>query len=113
MKYEVVKLGTVDNLQNINLRVKCIPSEKATFIKLFREYKDTFAWSYEDLKTFDTRIMKHVIPIKEGANPVQQKLHKMHPSLEQMVNVKLNKLLATKIIFFVQHTLWVANLVLF
>ena len=35
----------------------------------------------------------------------------MHPSLESLVNKELNKLLMAKIIFPVQHTTWVANLV--
>ena len=55
--------------------------------------------------------MQHVIPIKEGANPVQHKLTKMHPSLEPTVKAELNKLLATRIIFPVRHMQWVSNLV--
>ena len=35
----------------------------------------------------------------------------MHPSLEPLVKKELNKLLAAKITFPVQHTTWVANLV--
>lgn len=70
-----------------------------------------FTWSYEDLKTFDTQIMKHIIPIKEGVKSMPQKLHKMHPNLEPTVKADLNKLLAARIIFVVRHTQWVANLV--
>ena len=55
--------------------------------------------------------MHHVIPIKEGAKPMQQKLHKMHPILEPKVKAELNKLLATRTIFLVWHTQWVENLV--
>ena len=56
-------------------------------------------------------MMQHMIPIKEGAKPVQQKLRKMHPSLEPTVKAELNKLLATHIIFPIRHMQWVANLV--
>ena len=70
---------------------------RTTFMKLFREFKDVFAWTYEDLKTYDTKIIQHVIPLKEDAKPFQQKLRKMHPSLEPLVKKNLNKLLATKI----------------
>jgi hypothetical protein len=55
--------------------------------------------------------MQHVIPIKEGAKPVQWKLWKMHPSLEPTVKAELNKLLVACIIFLVCHMQWVANLV--
>jgi hypothetical protein len=99
MQYEVINLGTPNKPQNINLGVKCTPSERVSFISLLKEYKYVFAWSYEDLKTFETRIMQQVIPIKEGAKPIHQKLCKMHPILEPMVKAELNKLLATRIIF--------------
>ena len=79
------KKKTLDKPHNINLGVHCSDDEKVAFTKLFKEYKYMFAWSYEDLKMFDTQIMQHVIPIKEGEKPMQQKLRKMHPSLEPMV----------------------------
>ena len=87
------------------------PQEKIGFIQLFNEFKDIFSWTYDDLKTFDPNIMQHVIPMKQQAKPFQQKLRKMHPSLEPTVKKELNKILAARIIFSVRHTQWVANLV--
>ena len=75
----------------------CTPQEKTSFIQLFNEFKDIFAWTY-------------VIPMKPEAKPFQQKLRKMHPSLEPAVK-ELNKPLAARIIFLVRHAQWVANLV--
>jgi hypothetical protein len=49
--------------------------------------------------------------MKPQTNPFQQKLRKMHPSLEPQVKDELNKLLAARIIFPVRHTQWIANLV--
>ena len=73
--------------------------QKTAFIKLFNEFKYIFAWMYDDLKTFDPNIMQHVIPMKPEAKPFQQKLRKMHPSLELAVKKELNKLLTARIIF--------------
>ena len=53
----------------------------------------------------------HVIPIKTGVKPFQQQLRKMHPKLEPLIHNKVKKLVDTKIIFKVQHSEWVANLV--
>lgn len=55
--------------------------------------------------------MQHVIPLEKEAKPYQQKLRKMHPSLEPFVKKELKKMLDAKIIFLVRHTRWVANLV--
>ena len=81
------------------------------FLKLFSEFKNVCAWSYDDLKTFDTQIIQHVIPMKPQSKPFQQKLRKMHPALELAVKKELNKLLTARIIFPVHHTQWVDNLV--
>jgi hypothetical protein len=89
----------------------CSKQEKSSFIKLFKEFKDVFAWTYEYLKTFDPNIIQHVIPMKPQTLPFQQKLRKMHPKLEPTVQKELNKLLSAKIIFPVRHTQWVSNLV--
>jgi hypothetical protein len=62
--YETVNLGTKDNPQNINLGKGCSEKERYTFIKIFKEFKDFFAWTYDDLKTFDPNIIQHVIPMK-------------------------------------------------
>lgn len=109
--YETVNLGTQGNPQNINLGKGCFEQEKSAFIKLFKEFKDVFAWTYDDLKTFDPNIIRHVIPMKPQTQPFQQKLRKMHPKSEPTVKKELNKLLTAKIIFPVQHTQWVSNLV--
>ena len=54
---------------------------------------------YEYLKTYDMKIIHNIIPLKEDAKPFQQKLRKMHPSLEPLIHMELNMLLAAKIIY--------------
>ena len=70
-----------------------------------------FAWTYDDLKTYDTRIIQHVIPIKDGVKPIQQKLKKIHPTLKLVIQKELKKLLDAQIIFKVRHSTWVSNMV--
>jgi hypothetical protein len=79
--YEAMNIGTKQNPQNINLGKNSTQAERETFMKLFKELKDVFVWTYEDLKTYDTKIIQHIITLKEDAKPFQQKLRKMHPSL--------------------------------
>ena len=107
-----MNLGTEQDPKNINLGKNYTHAERTTFMKLFREFKDVFAWTYEDLKIYDTKIIQHIMPLKEDAKPFQHKLRKMHPSLESLVKKELNKLLVAKIIFPIRHTTWVENIVL-
>jgi hypothetical protein len=111
LTHEKVNLGTNDNSQCINLGLGCSEQEKVSFVKFFKEFKDVFAWTYNNLKTFDLNIIQHVIPMKPQTQPFQQKLRKMHPKLKPTVKKELNKLLNAKIIFPVRHTQWVSNLV--
>ena len=111
MKYETINLGTKLNPQTGNLGIDFTPTEKSTFIKLFKEFKDVFAWTYDDLKTFNPQVMQHIIPIKQESRPFQQILRKYHSSLEPTIKNELNKLLVARIIFPIRHTQWVANLV--
>lgn len=64
IQYEFVNLGSESNPLNINLGTRCTTAERASLIQLFQEYKDIFSQMYDDLKTFGTKIMQHVIPLK-------------------------------------------------
>ena len=88
----------------INIGLTCSPEEERDLVKLCKEYKDVFACTYDDLKTFDYSIMQHNIPLKFDAIPYQQKLRKMHPSLETSIKKELEKLLKATIILSVRHT---------
>ena len=63
------------------------------------------------MKTYDTSIIKHIVPIKVGVKPYQQPLRKMHPKLEPLIQSEVKKLLDARIIFKVRHSEWVSNLV--
>lgn len=53
---EEVNIGTEDKPKLIKIS-KVLPlEEKFKYINLFKEFQDVFAWSYEDLKPYDTSI---------------------------------------------------------
>ena len=45
------------------------PKQKQRHVQMLREYVDVFSWKYEDLKTYETTIIQHKVPLKEGFNP--------------------------------------------
>ena len=104
LQFKLINLGSEADHKYVNLGKCCSPREMRKFISLFRQYKYVFSWTYEKLKTYDTRIIQHVIPIKVGAKPYQQPLRKMHPKLEPLIQSEVKKLLAAKIIFKVRHS---------
>jgi hypothetical protein len=70
-----------------------------------------FLWSYEDLKTYDTFVIEHKIPLKLGVKPFKQKLRQFNPILLPIIEKEVKKLLDAKIIVPLRYSDWVANLV--
>lgn len=67
-------IGTQEEPRLIKLFEGVPLNYKERYLKLFNDYIDAFAWSYEDLKTYDTSIIQHKIPLKKGIKPFKQKL---------------------------------------
>ena len=104
LQFELINLGSEYDPKYVNLGKFFSPKERRKFISLFKQYKDVFAWTYEDLKTYDTKIIQHVVPIKGGVEPFQQPLRKMHPTLEPLIQREVKKILDANTIFKVRHS---------
>jgi hypothetical protein len=48
--------------------------QRAEYAEILKYFSDVFAWTYEDLRTYDTSIIEHKIPLKEEAKPFRKKL---------------------------------------
>ena len=78
---------------------------------MFKEFKDFFSWGYKDLKSYDTNIIQHKIPLKENQKPFKQKLRRINPLLLPLVKEEIEKMHATGIIVPIRYSEWVSNLV--
>jgi hypothetical protein len=76
-----------------------------------RNIKMFFSWSYEDLKTYDTSIIEHKIPLKSCVKPFKQKLRQINHILLIVIEREAKKILDAKIIVPLRYSQWVANLV--
>jgi hypothetical protein len=71
-----------------------------------------FSWTYEDLKTYNTAVIEHNIPLKEKAKPFRQNLRKISSMLLPIMEKEVKKLLDAQIIVPLRYSEWVANLAL-
>ena len=69
-----VKIGSFVSPKMIKIGKNASPKERRAIEDLIREYKDVFAWTCDDLKTFDPAAIEHTIALNEGAKPYRQKL---------------------------------------
>ena len=76
---------------------KSLPQhEKEKYIELLKEFQDVFAWSYEDLKSYDTNIIHHKIPIKEDQKPFKQNLRRINHVLMPLNEKEVKKCMMPK-----------------
>jgi hypothetical protein len=89
---EEVNIGTAANPKMVKLS-KALPQKiKAKYISLLSSFADVFAWDYSDLKTYDTSIIQHTIPIKPNQKPFKQKLRRLNPKFLPSIEKEINRL---------------------
>ena len=59
-------------IENVFIGAECSCEEVQIYIELFKEYRDVFAWSYEEMPGIDPSIVQHEIKTYENAKPVRQ-----------------------------------------
>ena len=61
-------------IENIFIGIECSPEEIQTYTDLFKEFRDVFAWSYEEMPGIDPSIVQHEIKMYENSKPVRERL---------------------------------------
>jgi hypothetical protein len=105
-------IGTQEEPKFVKLSSSLTNEQRAEYTELLKEFADVFAWTYEDLKTYDTSVIEHKIPLNEEARPFRQKLRQINPMLLPIMEREVKKLLDAQIIVPLRYSKWVANLVL-
>ena len=86
--------------------------ERNGFLKQLKEFVDIFALSCEDMKTYNTSIIQHKIPLNPNTKPFRQKLRRLNPALLPVIEKEVKKLFDANIIIPLRYSSSVANLVL-
>ncbi|KAG8503668.1 hypothetical protein CXB51_001660 [Gossypium anomalum] len=95
-----VKIGTCVNEKT-----------RQNLIKLLKEFKDVFAWSYQDMPGLSTDIAVHRVPTKKEYKTVQQKLRRMRPDVAIKIKEEVKKQFNAGFLQVVNYSEWVANVV--
>ena len=89
---EECNIGTKENTKLIKTSKALPPDEKVKYINLFKEFQDICAWSYEDLKYYDTNIIQNKIPTKEDHKPFKQKIRRINPILMPSIEKEVKRM---------------------
>lgn len=70
---EKYNMGTHEDVRNVFIGKVCTLEERKQITDALHTYQDVIAWSYEDLKTYDTSIITHTIPLNLGVRPFRKR----------------------------------------
>ena len=105
-------IGSAEQPRMVKISKALTAEQRSRYIKLLKEHVDVFVWSYEELRTYDTAIIQHKVPLKPNVKPFRQKLRRINPALFPVIEKEVKKLLDANIIVPLRYSSWVANLVL-
>ena len=94
----------LDVIENVFTGAYCTLQEIETYTTLFKEYRDVFAWSYEEMPSIDHWIVKHEIKIYPNAKLVRQKMRVFNPKKAPTIKTEIEKLLRVGFIYLVHLT---------
>ncbi|GLU03910.1 hypothetical protein SLE2022_210810 [Rubroshorea leprosula] len=80
-------------------------------IVLLREYKDVFAWNYDEMLGLDPALVVHSLNIDPNMKPVVQPNRTFHLEVTLKIKEEVEKLWATRFIKPTKKPTWLANIV--
>jgi hypothetical protein len=109
--YIEVNIGTKEAPRLIKIGKGTLEKERKQLISLVSEYRDVFAFTYDELKAYKDDVFQHTIPLKEDTKPFWQKLGRINSKLAPLIQAELKKMLDAGIIAPTRHSAWCSNLV--
>ena len=95
--------------------------ERRKLIALLREYKDVFAWSYQEMPSLSPSLVMYKLKVDPNVKPVKQPPRKYHLDIEEKIKAEVDKLLKVGFIeeiecpsfffFEIECPSWLANIV--
>ncbi|KAI5337873.1 hypothetical protein L3X38_017144 [Prunus dulcis] len=95
----------------ISISIHLTSEEKKALASLLKEFRDVFAWSYEEMPGLNPNLVSHTLNIDLGTKPVVQPRRNFHSKIENQIKVEIEKLLAARFIKPIKHPTWLANTV--
>ena len=88
---EKVDISDTDIPREVQIGLTLSSEEKTELVTVLKEFKDVFAWSYEDMPGIDPEIAEHKIPLIPESKPVKQKLRRMKPDVTLKIREEVMK----------------------
>jgi hypothetical protein len=109
---EVINLNDdLDVSKPISISMSLSTEARKSLINLLYEYKEVFAWNYDEMPGIDPGLVAHSLNVEPGTRPVVQPMRTFHMEVEAQITQEVKKLLAAGFIKPIQHPRWLSNIV--
>ena len=78
---------------------------------MLSEYKEVFAWSYQEMLGLSLSLVTHKLKVDPNTKPMKQPWRKYRLDVEEKIKAKVNKLLNAGFIEEIECSSWLANIV--
>ena len=86
--------------------------KKGKLVALLKEYKDVFAWSYQEMLGLSPNLVTHELKVDPNAKPMKQPPRKYRLDVAEKIKLEVQKLSKTGFIEENKCLGWLANIVL-
>ena len=86
--------------------------KKGKLVALLKEYKDVFAWSYQEMLGLSPNLVTHELKVDPNAKPMKQPPRKYRLDVVEKIKLEVQKLSKAGFIEENKCPSWLANIVL-
>ena len=109
---EIINLSDDPDVNKpISISMSLSIEERKCMIDLLHEYKDVFAWDYDEMLGIDPGLVAHSLNVEPGTRLVMQPMRTFHTEVEAQITQEVKKLLAVGFMKPIQHPRWLSNIV--
>ncbi|XP_070002956.1 uncharacterized protein [Nicotiana sylvestris] len=101
---ETINSGSPEEVRETKISIHTEQKTRDILIQLLFEYKDVFAWSYDDMTGLSADLVVHKLPIYPGFLPVQQKQRKFKTDMSDKIKQEIMKQLSANVVRAVRYT---------
>ena len=108
---ETINLGEEDDEKEVKIGTNMTEETREKLRTLLKEFKDVFAWSYQDMLGLDSDIVQHRLPLKPECPLIKQKLRRIKPEVSLKIKEEVEKQFNAGFLTVAKYPQWVANVV--
>ena len=109
---EEIDLGNGKEKRPTYISTLLSPEFKNELITILTEYKDCFAWEYDEMPGLNRDLVEHRLPLKPNVRPVKQAPRRFASEVLSKIKEEIERLLKAKFIRTARYVDWVSNIVL-